>query len=297
MSVPAAYVGMVLIWSTTPLAIQWSSEDGGFLFAVTARMSLALVLCYLLARIFGVTIHWHRRALIGYVASALGLFPAMVAVYWGAQYIPSGLVAVLYGLLPMVTTIVSALWLQERLWQPPKLLGICLGVLGLAVIFDPRVDLTLATAMGVGGVLMSTLLHAMSMTWLKRIDGDMPALALTTGGLMVAVPMYLMTCLLLGTPWPAQLTWKATGAIAYLSVMGSVFGFLLFYYVLKRTSPNVIALVTLVTPVLALLWGFIFNNEALELRTVAGAALILSGLSLHHWGGAWWRQRMASETV
>ena len=296
MSVPAAYLGIVLIWSTTPLAIQWSSESSGFLFAATARMCLALILCYLLARIFGVTIHWHRRAVASYTASALGLFPAMMAIYWGAQHIPSGLVAVLYGLLPMITTIVTALWLQERFWQPAKLLGICMGVLGLLVVFDPRVELNAAVMLGTGGVLLSAVLHAMSMTWLKRIDTDMPALALTTGGLIVAVPMYLLTCVLLGVGWPAELTWKSASAIVYLSIMGSVVGFILFYYVLRRISPNVIALGTLVTPVLALLWGFIFNDEALEPRVLAGGAFILCGLALHHWGGALWRRRVAPES-
>ena len=175
MSVPAAYMGIILIWSTTPLAIQWSSESGGFIFAVTARMCVALVLCYLLARVLGVTIHWHRRAVVSYVAAALGLFPAMMAIYWGAQYVSSGLVAVLYGLLPMITAIVSAVWLREQFWQPAKLLGICLGLFGLVVIFDPRVELNPATVMGAGGVLLSAFLHATSMTWLKRIGSDMPA--------------------------------------------------------------------------------------------------------------------------
>lgn len=52
MSVPAAYLGVVLIWGTTPLAIKWSGEGVGYLFGVTGRMVigvvLALVLVYLM---------------------------------------------------------------------------------------------------------------------------------------------------------------------------------------------------------------------------------------------------------
>ena len=50
MSVPAAYAGVILIWSTTPLAIQWSAHGAGFSFAVMARMLVGLALCLLLMR-------------------------------------------------------------------------------------------------------------------------------------------------------------------------------------------------------------------------------------------------------
>ena len=40
MSIPAAFLGVVLIWATTPLAIKWSSEDAGYLFGVASRMVL-----------------------------------------------------------------------------------------------------------------------------------------------------------------------------------------------------------------------------------------------------------------
>ncbi len=37
MSVPAAYIGVILIWTMTPLAIQWSGSEPGFLFGITSR--------------------------------------------------------------------------------------------------------------------------------------------------------------------------------------------------------------------------------------------------------------------
>ena len=42
MSIAAAYIAVILIWSTTPLAIQWSSLGAGFSFAVMARMVIGL---------------------------------------------------------------------------------------------------------------------------------------------------------------------------------------------------------------------------------------------------------------
>src|SRR3990172_6352317 len=61
-SVSAAYIGVIVIWSTTPLAIKWSSEGGGFLFGVTGRMLLGAVLCYALIRAFRIELPWRGLA-------------------------------------------------------------------------------------------------------------------------------------------------------------------------------------------------------------------------------------------
>jgi len=44
MSVPAAYLGVIIIWSTAPLAIKWSGEDTGFLLGVSRRMLIGALL-------------------------------------------------------------------------------------------------------------------------------------------------------------------------------------------------------------------------------------------------------------
>jgi drug/metabolite transporter (DMT)-like permease len=98
MSVPAAFTGVILIWSTTPLAIQWSSEGGGFLFGVMARMVLGLGFCLVAIRIGGIEMPWHTRARGAYLVAGMAIYGAMTLVYWGAQYVPSGWIAVLFGL-------------------------------------------------------------------------------------------------------------------------------------------------------------------------------------------------------
>jgi drug/metabolite transporter (DMT)-like permease len=79
-SVPAAFIDVVLIWATTPLAIQWSSEGAGFLFGVTARMLLGVLLCLLLVTLFGRGMRWHRRALLTYPVAGAGVWGAMSCV-------------------------------------------------------------------------------------------------------------------------------------------------------------------------------------------------------------------------
>lgn len=291
MSVPAAYLGVVLIWSTTPLAILWSSQGVGFLFGVTARMSVAVVLCAALVKLLRVSFPWDAEARRAYLASGLGLYGAMMFVYWGAQFISSGLVSVVYGMMPLMTTLIVVLVLRQGRLSWARLGGIGLGICGLVVIYDPRLESSAATLLGVGAVLVSTVLHAFSMLGVQRWGHHVPPLAVTAGGLGVAVPLYLLSWALFGGAWPAQLSDKNIAAILYLASMGSVVGFVLFYYTLKKISADVVALATLITPVCALLIGHFFNGEALELKIVLGAALILTGLALHHWGELLFQRR------
>lgn len=285
MSVPAALTGLVLIWATTPLAIKWSSVETGVLFSLSLRMAIGMLLCLLLLLAMRVSLKWHRAACLTYLVSGLGLYGAMVAVYWGAQNISSGLVSVVYGLLPMMTFFCAVLVLRESFWQPAKLLGSVLGFAGILVIFNPQDSLSDVTMMGVSLVLLSVACHALSMVTIQRIGANLHALSITTGSLSVAVPLYLLTWWFFDGGVPESMSDKALLSIVYLGVIGSVLGFILFYYALKYVAAGSIALLTLITPVLALGLGYWLNDETLQQEVLLGAALVLIGLATHHWGG------------
>ena len=74
----------------------------------------------------------------------------------------------------------------------------------------------------------------------------------------------------------------------------------MFFYVLKQIDASRVALVTLLTPVLALLFGRIFNQEQIGLELYLGATLILLGMGLYQWGERmirYLRNRTASDAV
>ncbi|HEX8987873.1 MAG TPA: DMT family transporter [Rhodocyclaceae bacterium] len=293
MSVPLAYATVILIWSTTPLAIQWSALGAGFAFAVMARMAIGAALALVLLAVWRVGLPLHRRARLSYLAGGLGTFGAMICTYWGAQYIHSGLVSVLFGLTPLVTAVLALFWLDEPALRPARLIGIALGVGGLALIFADSRDMPDAAhaAAGIGALLLAVVVYSTSLVWIKRIGDDSPPLATTAGTLLVSLPLFLATWLAVDGSIPSALPAKAAAAIAYLGVFGSVLGFALYYYVIKHMDAGRVALITLITPVFALLLGHAINGEAVAPRVWAGAGLISLGLALHY-GRASWRQLM-----
>jgi len=285
MSVPAAYIGVIILWATTPLAVKWSVDGSSFLFGVTARMTLGILLCLLLVWLTRIEFPWHKEAKRTYLVAGLGIYGAMLAVYWGAQYIPSGLIAVIFGLTPLATGVMAALWLGERALSPARVAGMALGVVGLAVIFDAGKQWENSSWMGISAMLVSVLIHSASSVWVKRLDlgTRLHPIAVNTGALSFAVPLFLLTWVVTDRTIPETVTVRAGASIAYLGIVGTVVGFSLYYYILKHLSAAVIALITLVTPVLALLLGQGLNGETVQAKVWWGTASILAGLLLYQW--------------
>ena len=295
MSVPAAYVGVILIWSTTPLAIQWSGEGGGYLFGITSRMILGVMFGLMVAGLLSIPLPWHARARRTYIAAGLGMFTAMTAVYWASQYIPSGWISVLFGLAPIVTGLMASGLLKERGLDAARFGGMLLGLAGLAIMLLGSQRLGPDAVYGIAGMVFSVVAYSASGVAVKRIGADIPALATTIGGLLVTVPLLVALYLYSGKPLPSVVPPRAMLSIVYLGLIGSLLGFVLYYYVLRHVEATRVALIALVSPVMALLLGHLLNGEALQAEILLGTVAILGGLLLFEYGeaaGRWVRECM-----
>lgn len=282
MSVSAAYFAIILIWATTPLALQWSTQGVDFAFAVLARMLIGVVVAGLAVFVWRIGMPLHGRARRAYLVAGLGIFGAMALTYWAARYVHSGLISVLFGLSPLMTGILAALWLGERSLSPLRLVGMLLAACGLASIFIHGDSLGDRHAVaGLAALLGAVFIYSASLVWLKRIDDDSPPLATTVGALLVSLPLFGLVWLVSDGHLPAIVPPRSGAAIVYLGVFGSVIGFALYYYVIKHLEASKVALITLITPVLALLLGNLLNGESISLRLWLGTGLILFGLSVH----------------
>lgn len=282
MSVRLAYFAIILIWSTTPLAIQWSTQGTGFAFAVLARMLIGVVVAALLMAVWRISLPFHARARRAYLVGGLGLFGAMALTYWGARYVHSGLVSVLFGLSPLMAGVLAAIWLGERALTPLRIAGMLLGAAGLAVIFVHGDSLGGEHALaGLIALLFAVFIYSACLVWLKGIADDSPPLATTVGTLAVSLPLFGIVWWLSDGQLPAIVPPRSGAAIAYLGVFGSVIGFALYYYVIKHLEASRVSLITLITPALALWLGNVFNGEEVGLRLGMGTALVLFGLAVH----------------
>jgi drug/metabolite transporter (DMT)-like permease len=189
----------------------------------------------------------------------------------------------------------ATLWLSEKALSVSRIIGMLLGLAGLAIMLLGSQALGPGAAYGIAGMLFSVIAYSASAVAIKRIGADVPALATTIGGLVVTVPLLIAVYVITGESLPAMVPTRTLLAIVYLGVIGSVLGFAMYYYVLKHVDTTRVALITVITPVIALMLGHLLNGEAIQTEALVGTAAILSGLLLFEYGqcaGQWVRDTM-----
>ena len=283
MRIILAYISIIIIWATTPLAIKWSGEESGFIFAVVSRMTIGTLCMVFVLLIRGRKLPSHRKARLTYFSVAIQIYGAMMCVYWGAQFIPSGWVSVIFGLSPFITAIFAAIWLKERSLTIGKLLSYLLGISGLAIMFSSALTLNNTAVYGITAVLTAVSLQTASAVWVKRINAKLPAMTQVTGGLLFAFPAYIGTWLLIDNGfWPQTISILNIACIVYLGLIATTIGFVLYYYVLIHLSATQVGMIPLMAPVIALYLGNVLNHEPLSFKIVLGTAFILSALLVHN---------------
>ncbi|SMG65994.1 membrane protein containing DUF6, transmembrane [methanotrophic bacterial endosymbiont of Bathymodiolus sp.] len=280
MKIALSFIFIVLLWATTPLAIKWSADGSSFIFGVTARMCIGLICLLFMLVLMRQRLVWHSLAKQTYFAIAVQIYAAMMSVYWSAQFIPSGWISVIFGLTPFITAVLSAIWLGENSLSWNKLLAYILGIAGLSIMFHSALHISYSTAMGVLGVLLATFLQSFSAVWVKRIHAQLPAITQVTGGMLFALPFYLASWWFMDGNLPDTLPTNSALSILYLGLIATPIGFALYYYILTHLPATSVALITLISPVLALMLGHYLNQEALTLEIAMGAGLILCALIL-----------------
>lgn len=285
MAVLFAYFSVVLIWATTPLAIQWSSDSLSFMLAVVARMAIALAIALLVHGLLrkSLTTYWQHARI--YFAASIGIFPNMPVVYWGAQFIPSGLVAVIFALSPFATGLMTLLLLKQNPFTVKRVLALLLALVGLVIIFYHQMQFDLRSIYGIGAIVLSCLLFSFSSVWVKKLTlqqaVSVDAFHQATGALVFALPGLLAVWWLTDGMVPQQVSITSAGAIIYLAIMGSLVGAALFFYVLQRMSASAVSLITLMTPVLAIVLGKQLAGEDLSPQTLLGVTTVLLALLLY----------------
>ncbi len=273
-----AYLSVIIIWSTTPLAVYWSSQSG-VMFGVTSRMLIGLLSLMFIFFVTRQNLNYSKKAYLAYICAGLGIYIAMSLVYYSVQYIPTGWVSVLFGLSPIITGIASAYVLNENHLTTKKLSGMGLGLMGLVLIFGGSNDFGEHAGFGILLMLLSTFAHSLSAVFIKKVNAPISGIESTYGGLMIAVPLFIFT-FYMADESVASFSYKTTASIIYLGVIATAIGFSLYYFILQKLDPVRVSLISLITPVSSLYLGHILNNEAITISIILGTILILIGLVL-----------------
>ncbi|WP_288400985.1 EamA family transporter [uncultured Acinetobacter sp.] len=271
---------LVFIWATTPLAIVWSVTDLHPMWALVLRFFIALPLAVSVLLLLKVKFPIHKVALSSYVTGSLSLIGSQIFTYAATPYLSSGLIALMFGLAPIMAGLIGRFGFQQKL-ASLQWLGMGTSIIGLAMICLSGSQKHVQP-IGIVLMLMSVFAYSLSIFLVKKINADVQPMAQATGSILVST---ILAILLL--PWIWQHTpthfpsTKSLLALTYTVVMASLIAMFCYFKLVQNLKATTLSLTTVMTPMLAILIGAYLNHEQLSAQVFVGASIILLGLCLY----------------
>lgn len=274
----ALYVLLVAIWSSTWVAIKIGLEDCPPLLGAGIRFALAgvVLLAFAAARTRSLSTDLRLAAVLGLLPFAL----SYGLVYWGEQYVTSGLTAVLFGVMPLYMALLGALLLHDEPLRRWLVVGVLIALAGLALAFAESLHLGSGdrAALGALAVLLAPLGSALGNVAIKRDGIELDAVVLNGWAMFGAGALLLAASAPLESWGDAVLSAESAGSILYLAVIGSAVPFVALTVLLRHFSAQAMSFIAMLIPFGALVLGAAIYSEPLTVRAVGGAALVGLGL-------------------
>jgi drug/metabolite transporter (DMT)-like permease len=272
-----------LIWGTTWIVIKIGLDDLPPITFATIRFALATAILFVLLRVQKIPLpktarDWRLLLLTGTLQFAINYS----LVFWAEQHISSGLASVLQANISVFGLILAWIHLPSERITLKKILAVCLGVAGVAVIFSDQLRIqNTAAFLGSVAIVISAYAASQSSILVKAKGGSLHPASMLFGQMVCGLPpLIAYTFIVEGNPFALHWTWKAVASVLYLTLLGTIAAFWLFYWLLSKVESTIPMMISVVTPLIAVLVGWLILDETLPAQTMAGGLLIMSSIAL-----------------
>ncbi|MCM3789256.1 EamA family transporter [Domibacillus indicus] len=278
------YVWMCLIFGTTFLAIKLGVDAGASpFFSAGLRFFGAGALLFLLMHIK------ERVPLVLLVSRDLFLigtgltFGTFATLYWAEQFVSSGTAAVLSATAPMMILGMQTFGLKQKM-QPSAMMGCAVGIIGVFLLILPNLSLSMNAhwLSGCFAIILGQVFYAGGTLYARRSKETavspiaLNAVQMMHGGLLLfALSFFTENEQLSSLSQPVFLL-----SLLYLTVVGSMIGHTLYYYLVTKTNPVFPSTWLYISPLIAVMAGFLFYGEELSRMTLIGSITIIAGTIL-----------------
>lgn len=272
---------LCIIWGTTWIFIKEGLADLPPVSFAALRFAVA---CFILLPI----LWWQKLEipkdkkiwLLIVLTGILQFFFNYGLLFWGEQFITSGLAAVLQAIIPVFGLFLARIIIGEAI-TGVKIVSILLGISGLVVIFYEQLFLngmlalfgSLAVVVGAFGASLASVLTK------AKLQGIKPEVVVFWQMFIGQIPLWVVGFSVEGSPANFRWTWKAIICILYLAIMGSIAAFWLYYWLLSKIDVTRAMMIAFVTPLVAVFVGSFFGEE-LGGQAILGGLLILGSVGL-----------------
>lgn len=274
------YALLVMIWALTPLAIVWSVSEIPLLWSLVLRFFLAAPIIAVVLIVLKQPLPMDRTALHSYLAGSFSLIVSQTFTYMATGYISSGMIALMFGFAPIVAGLIAYLLYRQRL-DGIQWLGMALAVLGLYVNTAAGEQAGISV---VGLLLMcgAILTYAISIFWVKHINAKIAPIAQASGSIFISLVIALFFLPFIWADVPRSMPGpRSIMAIGYVVLASSVLGMFCYFNLMQKVSATTLSLATVLTPMLAIAFGILLNDEPFRMNIVFGSALVIAGLLLY----------------
>jgi drug/metabolite transporter (DMT)-like permease len=284
---PLAYFSfamVALIWGTTWVAIKFSLEGFPPFTGAMLRFLIAIAALYLYARYKKISLAVPRAATGYIVATSLLLYVIDYGlIYWSEQYLSSGVTAIFFAALPLATATVSTFAFKSEAWCYKRFVGILVGLVGVVIVFFDQVmvtsfdDKVMAASVA---VLFAAVAAALSVVLAKQRLMTLDTVPLTIHQLLWGTAGLGVIAAIRGEFGSIRYSNDAILAVAYLGLAGSALAFVVYYKLLKVMTASTLSTITYITPLVAVLTGWLLLDESITMRAVLGGATIFLGITI-----------------
>ncbi len=277
------FLGYILIcfaWGSTWLMIRIGLETMTPFLSAGVRFVVASVLVFLIMKVKKINLQKDSFSIKIYILLALFSFVIPFGlVYWAEQFIPSGLASILFGIYPFVVIILSYILIKEQSTDLYQILGAVLGFIGLIIIFSDDLSFNYSNMLlGMTAVVLSAAMQGFIAVYLKKNAKQLNPLSMNLIPLFLAGILLIIFSVLFEDYLNNKFTVTAISSILYLAVLGTVMAFTTYYWLLKRINVVILSLSAFITPIIAVLLGWIILKEKLSIVQINGSAIVLAGI-------------------
>ncbi len=275
------------IWGSTWLAIRIGLESLTPLYSSGLRFMLAGLLIFSWMRFKKLKLQTDRISIRFYFA--MGLFSFIIPfalIYWAEQFVPSGLAAVLFAVYPFFITVFSYFLIRPETAGLAKLIGVLFGFAGILVIFsnDLRGDIS-SYLLGMSGIVLGGILQACMAVLIKKYGEHLNPFTMNLIPMSIAGISLFILGFLLEDFNALKFNTEAVLSVIYLALFGSIVTFTSYFWLLKRVNIILLSLTSFITPIIALILGWLVYNEKLTSNHFWGSIMVLTGLLWANLGG------------
>ena len=268
-------LAVYLIWGSTYLGIRIALESWPPFLMSALRFLAAGVVMYAFLRWRGVAAPTPRQWRNTVVTGTLLLAAGNGLVCYAEQTVSSSLAAVAIAGMPLFAALFAGLY--GRWPRPRDGLGIVVGFSGV-ILLNLGGEMRASPA-GAIALVAAPLCWAFGSVWSRHQDMPDPLMS-TAAQMLTGGAVLVLVTLALGESWPAAPTLRATAALAYLTVFGSLVAFTAYIYLLQHVRPALATSYAYVNPVIAVLLGIGLGGEKLTIFALIALPIILLGVAL-----------------